>query len=65
LIFSMSARCPRACGASTASSPRRTAAAFLTDHFPLAQKSIWDISGMFTHSRHVPVSAFAGSSIPV
>ena len=27
---------------------------FLTDHFPQAQKSIWDISGMFTHSRHVP-----------
>jgi formamidase len=33
---------------------------FLTDHFPLAQKSIWDISGMFTSSRHVPGVNFAG-----
>jgi len=33
---------------------------FLTDHFPLAQKSIWDISGMFTQSRHVPGVSFAG-----
>ncbi len=27
---------------------------FLTDHFPLAQKSIWDIKGLYTSSRHVP-----------
>ena len=33
---------------------------FLTDHFPLAQKSIWDISGLYTHSRHVPGVKFAG-----
>jgi formamidase len=33
---------------------------FLTDHFPFAQKSIWDISGLFTHSRHVPNVSFAG-----
>jgi len=33
---------------------------FLTDHFPQAQKSIWDISGMFTQSRHVPGVSFAG-----
>src|SRR3984893_4594290 len=33
---------------------------FLTDHFPLAQKSIWDISGLYTHSRHVPGVSFAG-----
>jgi len=33
---------------------------FLTDHFPEAQKSIWDISGMFTSSRHVPGVEFAG-----
>ena len=26
----------------------------LTDHFPHAQKSIWDFHGMFTSSRHVP-----------
>ncbi len=33
---------------------------FLTDHFPEAQKSIWDISGLYTHSRHVPGVQFAG-----
>lgn len=33
---------------------------FLTDHFPEAQKSIWDISGMYTSSRHVPGVEFAG-----
>jgi formamidase len=33
---------------------------FLTDHFPQAQKSIWDIKGMFTESRHVPGVKYAG-----
>jgi formamidase len=33
---------------------------FLTDHFPLAQKSIWDFHGMFTNSRHIPGVNFAG-----
>lgn len=33
---------------------------FLTDHFPEAQKSIWDIEGMFTKSRHIPGVRFAG-----
>jgi formamidase len=33
---------------------------FLTDHFPLAQKSIWDFKGMYTSSRHVPGVNFAG-----
>jgi formamidase len=33
---------------------------FLTDHFPSAQKSIWDFKGMFTSSRHVPGVNFAG-----
>lgn len=33
---------------------------FLTDHFPLAQKSIWDFKGMFTESRHVPGVRYAG-----
>jgi formamidase len=33
---------------------------FLTDHFPEAQKSIWDIDGMFTSSRHVPGVEYAG-----
>ena len=33
---------------------------FLTDHFPQAQKSIWDFEGMFTKSRHVPGVRYAG-----
>ena len=33
---------------------------FLTDHFPHAQKSIWDFHGMFTTSRHIPNVKFAG-----
>ncbi len=33
---------------------------FLTEHFPQAQKSIWDIEGMFTKSRHVPGVRYAG-----
>lgn len=33
---------------------------FLTEHFPEAQKSIWDFEGMFTKSRHVPGVRYAG-----
>lgn len=33
---------------------------FLTDHFPSAQKAIWDFKGMFTSSRHIPGVNFAG-----
>ncbi|MCH9672798.1 MAG: acetamidase/formamidase family protein [Gammaproteobacteria bacterium] len=33
---------------------------FLTEHFPEAQKSIWDFHGMFTQSRHVPGVKYAG-----
>ncbi|PWQ97772.1 formamidase [Leucothrix arctica] len=33
---------------------------FLTEHFPEAQKSIWDFKGMFTSSRHIPGVEFAG-----
>lgn len=33
---------------------------FLTNQFPHAQKSIWDIQGMFTKSRHVPGVNYAG-----
>jgi formamidase len=33
---------------------------FLTDHFPHAQKSIWDFHGLYTSSRHVPGVNFAG-----
>jgi formamidase len=39
---------------------KKNGGGFLTDHFPLAQKSIWDIHGMFTSSRHVPGVNFAG-----
>ncbi len=39
---------------------RKNGGGFLTDHFPTAQKSIWDIKGMFTSSRHVPGVNFAG-----
>ena len=39
---------------------KKNGGGFLTDHFPLAQKSIWDISGVYTHSRHVPGVRFAG-----
>ncbi len=39
---------------------KKNGGGFLTEHFPFAQKSIWDISGMFTHSRHVPGVKFAG-----
>ncbi|GLK68009.1 formamidase [Hansschlegelia plantiphila] len=33
---------------------------FLTEHFPEAQKSIWDFEGMFTKSRHIPGVRFPG-----
>lgn len=33
---------------------------FLTEHFPEAQKSIWDFKGIYTSSRHIPCVAFAG-----
>ncbi|ERJ20774.1 formamidase [Salinisphaera shabanensis T35B1] len=33
---------------------------FLTEHFPHAQKSIWDFHGLYTTSRHVPGVNFAG-----
>lgn len=39
---------------------KKNGGGFLTDHFPQAQKSIWDISGLYTHSRHVPGVQFAG-----
>ncbi len=39
---------------------RKNGGGFLTDHFPEAQKSIWDLEGMFTRSRHVPGVRFPG-----
>ena len=39
---------------------KKNGGGFLTDHFPQAQKSIWDIEGLYTRSRHVPGVSFAG-----
>ena len=39
---------------------KKNGGGFLTDHFPEAQKSIWDFHGMFTTSRHVPGVKYAG-----
>ncbi len=39
---------------------RQNGGGFLTDHFPSAQKAIWDFKGMFTRSRHIPGVNFAG-----
>ncbi|MCW8305786.1 acetamidase/formamidase family protein [Acidiphilium sp. PA] len=39
---------------------KKNGGGFLTDYFPQAQKSIWDIKGMFTSSRHIPGVRFAG-----
>ncbi|CAN8139723.1 Formamidase [uncultured Thiomicrorhabdus sp.] len=33
---------------------------FLTDHYPDAQKTIWDFNGIMTKSRHIPGVEFAG-----
>lgn len=33
---------------------------FLVDHYPDAQKSIWDFNGIYATSRHVPGVEFAG-----
>lgn len=33
---------------------------FLTDHYPEAQKTIWDFNGIYTKSRHIPGVEFAG-----
>jgi formamidase len=39
---------------------KKNGGGFLTEHFPEAQKSIWDFKGMFTSSRHIPGVNFAG-----
>ncbi|MGE8125892.1 formamidase [Methylobacterium sp. NPDC080182] len=39
---------------------KKNGGGFLTEHFPQAQKSIWDFEGMFTKSRHVPGVRFPG-----
>ncbi|WP_420863498.1 formamidase [Algirhabdus cladophorae] len=43
---------------------KKNGGGFLTDHFPEAQKSIWDFDGMFTKSRHVPGVKYAGQIHP-
>ena len=39
---------------------KKNGGGFLTEHFPEAQKSIWDFEGMFTTSRHIPKVRFPG-----
>ena len=39
---------------------KKNGGGFLTDHFPQAQKSIWDFHGLYTSSRHIPSVNFAG-----
>ncbi|ACB94625.1 formamidase [Beijerinckia indica] len=39
---------------------KKNGGGFLTDHFPLAQKSVWNFDGMFTRSRHIPGVSFGG-----
>jgi formamidase len=39
---------------------KKNGGGFLTEHFPEAQKTIWDFKGMFTESRHVPGVSWAG-----
>ncbi|NBD18057.1 MAG: acetamidase/formamidase family protein [Cyanobacteria bacterium] len=37
---------------------------FLTEHFPKANKAIWDFQGIYTQSRHIPGVRFAGITHP-
>lgn len=37
---------------------------FLTEHFPKANKAIWDFQGIYTTSRHIPGVHFAGITHP-
>ena len=37
---------------------------FLTEHFPTANKAIWDFQGIYTTSRHIPGVKFAGITHP-
>jgi len=39
---------------------KKNGGGFLTEHFPQAQKSIWDLHGLYAKSRHVPGVSFAG-----
>jgi len=37
---------------------------FLTNHYPDARKAIWDFSGIYANSRHIPGVEFAGIMHP-
>ncbi|MBW4663892.1 MAG: acetamidase/formamidase family protein [Chroococcus sp. CMT-3BRIN-NPC107] len=37
---------------------------FLTEHYPVAQKAIWDLQGIYARSRHIPDVKFAGIPHP-
>lgn len=43
---------------------RSNGGGFLTEHFPGAQKAIWDFHGIYATSRHVPGVRFAGIGHP-
>lgn len=43
---------------------KKNGGGFLTDEFPMAQKSIWDFEGIYTTSRHVPGVRFASQIHP-
>lgn len=43
---------------------RENGGGFLTDHFPNAAKAIWELQGIYTHSRHIPGVRFAGITHP-
>ena len=59
-ICSTSARCQESQWGFNGFFSKKNGGGFLTDHFPLAQKSIWDFKGLYTSSRHVPGVNFAG-----
>ncbi|MDF0606563.1 acetamidase/formamidase family protein [Neisseriaceae bacterium TC5R-5] len=43
---------------------RSNGGGFLSEHFPHAQKTVWDFHGIYTSSRHVPNVRFAGQIHP-
>jgi formamidase len=43
---------------------RENGGGFLTDHYPDAAKAIWDLSGIYATSRHIPGVRFAGLTHP-
>lgn len=43
---------------------RENGGGFLTEHYPDAHKSIWDLKGIYATSRHIPGVSFAGIMHP-